>query len=333
MKQTIQGYTILGYGMKTYCKVENTTYDDPVHNKTSYSFGSGRRSFCMTAACKSLSTHAIYIDRVENHQDCLLDQKKLVDVEEGTAKLVRIGLYTMHILNPAIEKFTLTDDSHLYCNGGTSGPKMSLAYESILKYNQTWYQQKYGAVLPGFLSRSVSPMNEEKNNYESIPIFINEIDIIFYVIKDSVMSVYLKSLAILDLSCEPFDSIITSFSAIKSYRAEYNAASSPRDFMKRLREKYSKAQYCLEGFRWYRAYMEYMGIKLYDDAWYIPVNALQKQDDYNMIHKENLDKIWGGAFHKKHTAVTRKKNQTRWGIIPFRQEREGGYIGRWEDVA
>ena len=180
-------------------------------------------------------------------------------------------------------------------------------------------------------------MKEEKNEYtEMIPIIINGIDtFLFYVIKDSVMSAYLKSLAILDISCEPFDSIIQRFSAIKPYRTQYEAASSPRDFMRLLREKYSKEQYCLEGFRWYRAYMEYLGIKLYDEAWYIPVHALHEPDNYSMIHTENIDKLWkgGSKLHKKSRTITIKKNKTSWGIIPFRREREGGYTGRWEDVA
>jgi len=136
---------------------------------------------------------SIYIDRIENNTSCLLEKG---DSNERTVKLVRIGLYEMLRLKPSITRFTLKDDSNIYCNGSTR-ERISMSYESLLKYNQTWYQQKFGAILDGFISQtpnidSVQP----ENNIEHIIIPISGINNLFRVRPRSMMSSYLKSLSI-----------------------------------------------------------------------------------------------------------------------------------------
>jgi len=211
-------------------------------------------------------------------------------------------------MKPDIQRFTLKDESHIFCNGA-NGPKISLSHETILKYNQTWYQQKFGAVLPGFISMHTEPLAAKEEDYiTQLTISIQDRPTTFRVMKDSLMQFYLESLAILDMPCEPFDTITDKISALKKYKEDYEVAHSPRDFMKRLRERFSKEQYCKEGILWYQGYMDYLRIRIFYDAWYIPVDAIKKPIEFQAAKMtvHNVERVLsGGAFQK---GLFRKKS-------------------------
>ena len=357
-KKVVRGNKLSGYGISTYCKIDELNPDDPDHYKCTFTFGIGRRKYCLIASFKQSNPTEIYIDRVEN-SNCIIG-KELVSVADGTSKLVQIALYAMHRMMPKVMRFALRDDSHIYCKGvggppskldgcpsnldgldqlkliSTGYPKMSLAYETILKYNQTWYQQKFGAVLPGFISsksekkenRNESDKKENKNGTEKITI-ISKQPIIFHVIKDSLMAKFLKSLDILDKPCEPYNSIIHSFTPIKRYKTEYEAASSPRDFIKRLREK-GKEEYCLEVHAWIFHYMTYLDIKLHHDEWYIPADTINPPPDFRAtkMTDTNMNTVWTGGAVRWGIMKPPKtqKNKVKWDIMPFHQIRERSYI-------
>lgn len=321
-KKVIRGNKLSGYGISTYCKIDELNPHNLDHYKCTFTFGIGRRKYCLIASFKQSNHTEIYIDRVEN-SNCIIG-KDLVSVGDGTSKLVHIALYAMHLMMPNVTQFALRDDSHIYCKG-PGGPKMSLAYETILKYNQTWYQQKFGAVLPGFISSSDS---ENKNGTEKITIISKE-PITFHVVKDSLMAKFLKSLAILDKPCESYDSIIHSFTPIKKYRTEYETASSPRDFIKLLREK-GKEEYCLEVYTWIFHYMTYLDIILYQDAWYIPADTIKPPPEFRAtkMTPTNMNTVWAGGAVRWGIMKPSKtqKNKVKWDIMPFYQIRERSYI-------
>lgn len=323
-KKVVRGNKLSGYGISTYCKIDELNPDDPDHYKCTFTFGIGRRKYCLIASFKQSNPTEIYIDRVEN-SNCIIG-KELVSVADGTSKLVQIALYAMHRMMPKVMRFALRDDSHIYCKG-QNGPKMSLAYETILKYNQTWYQQKFGAVLPGFISNE-SEKKENKNGTEKITI-ISKQPIIFHVIKDSLMAKFLKSLAILDKPCEPYNSIIHSFTPIKRYKTEYEAASSPRDFIKQLREK-GKEEYCLEVYTWIFHYMTYLDIKIHHDEWYIPADTITPPPEFRAtkMTDTNMNTVWAGGAVRWGIMEPSKtqKNKVKWDIMPFHQIRERSYI-------
>lgn len=357
-KKVVRGNKLSGYGISTYCKIDELNPDDPDHYKCTFTFGIGRRKYCLIASFKQSNPTEIYIDRVEN-SNCIIG-KELVSVADGTSKLVQIALYAMHRMMPKVMRFALRDDSHIYCKGvggppskldghpsnldgldqlkliSTGYPKMSLAYETILKYNQTWYQQKFGAVLPGFISsksekkenRNESEKKENKNGTEKITI-ISKQPIIFHVIKDSLMAKFLKSLDILDKPCEPYNSIIHSFTPIKRYKTEYEAASSPRDFIKLLREK-GKEEYCLEVHAWIFHYMTYLDIKLHHDEWYIPADTITPPPEFRAtkMTDTNMNTVWAGGAVRWGIMKPPKtqKNKVKWDIMPFHQIRERSYI-------
>ena len=288
---------IRGYGIGANCKI--TTYAD---QRVTYSFGNGRNNYCLTAAYDPANPDTIYIDRVEK-TECFINLK-VEDIQEGTAKLVRLALYTMYQDKPDIKGITLKDDSYLYCNGD-SGPKISIAYDYILKYNQTWYQKKFGALLPGFISSGE----------------------IHTIQPGSPMDLYTTSILNLDKPCITYEEITERFHEIKKHRIEYESSVSPRDFIKKLRNKYEPTAFCVEGASWFKRYIDFLQIRIFYDLWYIPVSAIQKPTNYEVIEPSARNKsriIQGGNRNR-----TKKSNEWS-GIISFREEDGLGLT--WKDI-
>lgn len=334
------GKKVRSYGIETCCKIIEYNSNDPVNYKRTFAFGKVMKQWCLTASCRTTAPDHIYIDRIEAHDTCFIDKKP---IEESTAKLVRLALYVMRSIVPSIDRFTLKDDSYIYCNGKDYGPKISLAYEYILKYNQTWYQHKFGAVLDGFLSQTTDIASvQSEDNVEHIIVPIMSVDTLFRVVTRSLMSYYLKSLAILDMQCDQYDDIITDCPYIKKYEAEYRAASSPRDFMHKVRGQFTKEEYCMNVKNWLHSYMEFLGIMVYYDAWYIPSIAVETPKDVQIsdMPAQNVAKIFGGGAGVGATLRNRwrggghhatRKNQKGCGIIPFRGESVGRSIP-WDEL-
>jgi len=294
----IRVIAIKGYGVGSNCKI--TTYSD---QRVTYSFGNGRNNYCLTASYDPTDPDKIYIDRVEK-AECLIDIK-LKDVQEATATLVRIALYTLYQDKPHIKRVTLKDDSYIYCEG-TSGPKISMAYDYLIKYNQTWYQKKFGALLPGFIT----------DHGKSIPMKIDGTDRVVHVEPGSPMDLYLTSISNLDKPCITYEEITEKFYEIKKYRAEYQSSRTPRDFINTLRATYNQTAFCKEGASWFKRYIEFIQINLFYDLWYIPVSAIQRPTNYKVDEPSATNKariLQGGKRNRTHKS---KKS----GIIPYRDE-------------
>lgn len=329
------GKKIKGYGVHTYCKLIEYNWNDPDNYKKTFAFGTVMKEWCLTASCRTNNPDFIYIDRVEAYSTCFIDDKP---IEDSTAKFVRLALYMMYKMVPTISRFTLKDDSHLYCNGKNNGPRISLAYETILKYNQTWYQLKFGAILDGFLSKTTDiNIDESDKNIEYIIIPILGVKTVFQVVPQSLMANYLKSLLILDRRCDSYDDIIQFCPFIKNYKYEYESANSPRDFISKIREQYNKEEYCLKIKDWLDSYMEYLGMIIYYDAWYIPVSTMYAPADFSENDMSNINikqKLMGcktrSNYKTKYNKNTRKRDKG-WGIISFRKETTGRAIP-WEDI-
>jgi hypothetical protein len=330
----IYGKHIFGNGIKTYCKIIDYNWNDPNNYKRTFSFGTIMKEWCLTAAYRNAQSDYIYIDRVEAYNSCFISEKPF---DDSTAQFIRLALYVLYKSIPDINRFTLKDDSHIYCNGKDYGPKISLAYETILKYNQTWYQYKFGAILDGYISyttdiHSIEPV---KDGTEHILIPIVGIDTLFIVVSHSIMSRYLKSLIILDTRCDTYDDIINECPYLKNYKMEYESASSPRNFLTQIRVKYNKEQYCLNIKDWLHSYMEFLGIIIYYDAWYIPVTSIQipkgfKENEMNRTLVNQILK--GGKTRKRHKRIDASRKQEHgWGIIPFHRTSDNRAM-KWDDI-
>ena len=231
----ISGKKLYGYDVSTYCKISETYVNDPIQYKCDVAFGTGLKKFCMISKYDVKNPDSIYIGRVENNTSCLLEKG---DSNERTVKLVRIGLYEMLRLKPSITRFTLKDDSNIYCNGST-GERISMSYESLLKYNQTWYQQKFGAILPGFVSSTTKPLEESADGIIKIIMQINSVLTTFLVKTESSMFYFLQSLSNMDRPSTPYESIIQELPRLASFQNEYESANTPREFMANVRAKYT----------------------------------------------------------------------------------------------
>lgn len=293
----IRVIAIKGDGIEANCKI--TTYVD---QRITYSFGNGRNNFCLTASYDPTKPDRIYIDRVEK-ADCLIGAK-LEDMDEGTAKLVRLALYTMYQDKPHIKCITLKDDSYLYCHG-ISGPKISMAHDYLLKYNQTWYQKKFGAVLPGFRQEG-------------------QLD------PGSPMELYQVSILNLDKPCITYEEITEKFHEIKKHRLEYESSVSPRDFMNKLRTKYEKTAFCKEGASWFKRYIDFLQINIFYDLWHVPVENIQRPTLYKIYEPDakNKERILQGGSKRRSSRRRRRINHS--GIIPFHDEEGLGLT--WNDV-
>jgi hypothetical protein len=149
----IKAYKISGYNINLYCKISEYGIDTNNY-MCSMSFGTGNKKFCLTAIYKALNPFEIYIDRVEKNDLCIIDNK-LSDIDEGLVKLVKLSLLFIKKIYPHVTRLTFHDDSQIYCNNvralqsltlrENKLDKLSLAYDYIIKYNQTWYEKNFKA--------------------------------------------------------------------------------------------------------------------------------------------------------------------------------------------
>lgn len=277
-------YKIRGYDMNIYCKVSSfTKYSGEI--AYTLSFG-GKNEFCLISKINSNSPKFCYIDRVEKNSSCVIDGT--LEEKGGTEILVKLAIWTIHTLFPDVTIFTFNDNSHIYCQEGSKLYKLSLSYDYILKHNQTWYQNKFGAKLPHIVRHEgEKPIDE----------------------------LFTESLQILDHPLEPFDNIkITCKSFIENQNI-YNSSSSPRDFINNLRIKYGK-EYCFKVGEWLTSYMMYLGINLYDEFWFIDTESIIKPPKYNIQEIGNI--IKGGNKTQKRRRIVKIKN---FGLCSYKHSR------------
>jgi len=293
-KPILSGYKIGAYGITMYCKIteygvntnNNTITDD---YKCTMSFGTGFKKFCLIASYSKQNPYELYIDRVENKDNCIIGGK-LSDVIEGTAKLVRLALWTMTIMYPHVMRYTLKDDSHIPCDRENSKDALHLGYDYIIKYNETWYQRKFNAELPGFISKSV---NKDTNLVE---IHSEE--------KSLMRSVY-ESFKALDGNLVPIDLVSDLIPHILHYKGEYKSSNTPREFINKLRTKLG-TQYCTMVGRWLANYMFYLKVDIEMNKWYILKDKIIKPPHYTIVRlsPENTKRALDGGRRRTQKRST-----------------------------
>lgn len=282
-----------GNGMDTYCKITQYEYADGTKNKYTFSFGTGRGQFCMIVSIGGHNYTTAYIDRVERLEQCAKG-KTLSDIVDAMGKFVPLGLYAIKEMCPWVKRFTLKDDSKLYCNG-ERGPSIGMAYDYIIKYNMTWYQKKFGAQLDGLLH------SEEKEQGESSR-----------VIKDSLMDQFITSLQVLDAPCSPFPLFQDSLYELNAYRDVYEVSTSPRDFLSRVRAQFpDPASFCRGVSSWFDRYMGLLHIRLFMDAWFIPVEAIKKPVGFRVSLSTNESVLKGGRRETQRSRRTGTKRHSK----------------------
>jgi hypothetical protein len=225
----IRAYKISGYNISLYCKISEYGINTDNY-MCSMSFGSGSKKFCLTAIYKACNPFEIYIDRVEKNDLCIINNK-LTDIDEGLVKLVKLSLLFIKKIYPHVIRLTFQDDSQIYCNNESKLDKLSLAYDYIIKYNQTWYEKKFKAELPGLISVKDKTATE-----------------------NSLMYKYFESLKELDKLLIPFEIVVNTINILQKYEDEYNSDISPREFINNLRNK-CKDNYCKEICKWEQLYI------------------------------------------------------------------------------
>jgi hypothetical protein len=262
----IEWFILKSSGQEFYVKRELYPKYGNNFQTASLLFG-GVRTFCVTIAIKSESI--AFVNRVEFDEFC----NKVGKMEEnkGMEVLLKGALWFTLQLYPTIKIFNLEDDSHIYCIKKSKTHKLSLAYDYILKYGQTWYEKKFHAVLSEHMTHD-----------------------------------YKKSQAVLDMPLIPYEEFVKVYPTIKSYESTYRAAKSPRDFIGSLRTELGLDTYCMEVGKWLTNYVELLGVQMFKEKWFILRSSVKEPDGFE-LEKLTYEPRVGGASRLK----TRKQRVSR----------------------
>lgn len=257
----VKKFVVSAFGKQYYCKTTETMDKEG----PAYTFSLGGRSYyCITIAIRSNAPAIGYIDRMEYNKACVKNGS--LEHKQGTAQLGITALWTFHKLFPEVTRFTLMDDSHIYCEDDSKLFKLNLAYDYIVKYNKTWYEDKFKAYLP-----------------------------------PSLMKMYKESCKILDEPIDAFGFMVERESRIRAYKTIYNESKTPREFINKLRAKLG-TQYCFDVGKWLSSYIEILRVNIFKNEWIIDIEDLHRPDKYSIA--ETQDELRGGG--KKQTRKNRK---------------------------
>jgi hypothetical protein len=248
---TPKKYIIKCFDKTFYCKVSNYNEDYII------SVG-GKKGYCYIVSIKKHSSTEAYIDRVEYNENCVKDG--YLEEKGGMYKLICGGLYFIKENFPKIQKFTLMDDSHVLCKKGSKEFKLNLAYDYIIKYNETWYQKNFKATLP-----------------------------------TSILNLFDESLNNLEKPLPDFTYMVSLIPEIKDFKIIYDESKSPRVFIQNIRNTY-KDEYCFKVWKWLHHFLNNLGIKIYKDLWFINTENIIKPENYS-VNNTN-DTIRGGSKKK-----------------------------------
>lgn len=247
---------ISGYNREYYCKLIGSGKKDKIWY--TFLFG-GISTFCITISTKGNAPTEASLDRVDYDARCGKDSP--LEKGGGMAKLISTALWLVKFFFPTIKTITLTDDSHIECIQGNKMKKMSLSCDYILKYNMTWYEKIFHAILP-----------------------------------DSLYNDYKKSLEILSTELDNYEYQVSRLPCLQKYKDIYLKSNTPKDFFENLRKHYG-TEYCSEVCDWIHKYITILGINLYNQSWYIPSTAIAKPPGYSM---KRVDKpIVGGKKYTR----------------------------------
>jgi len=275
---TITGYTVSGFDLRLYCKVTEMGIDTPDY-KCILSFGTGMKRFCLTAMYDKQKPTELYIDRVENNDLCVVDGK-LSNYDKGTVKLVKTALCVINELFPEVTTLTLHDASQIYCEEESKLFKLGMSYDYIIKYNETWYQKNFHAILPGFISKHYDANREVQITAEP----------------DTIMDIYSKSLHVLDAPRMDYSLLSNRFTQFDEYKEEYESSTTPRDFINKLRRTLGD-KYCFVVGKWLNQYMALLQIKLSPEHWYILSSTIEPVPHFKMdkMNKTNTMRLLEGG--------------------------------------
>lgn len=275
-------YEIHANNTKYYCKV----IEHRLRMFASYTFQfGGKNTFCFTASMDKEHNFQPYIDRVEYKEKCL--KHGHLAKSGGTIQLVKAALFTMKVLFNHIQKFTLIDDSYINCMTGDNSRRISLAFDSLIKYNKTWYERNFKAQLPGVENDKTTSLGN-----------------------------YKQSLKILDESIEPYFIIKERLPFIEKYKDIYEISKTPREFINNIRNKYN-TDYCFELDSWLYSYIQYLHIQLEKDKWFINIQDVEKPANYDLIlWKKPFEGGWRRYIHTRRRRHIQNNNYTAPSVFP-----------------
>lgn len=267
---------------------KQTTIRLPGVNKITASLG-GPNQKCVVIAIDSSKQDA-YIDRVDYDSHCAMNGT--LKRQNGTIDLVDTALWIVRTRFPHITKITLKDDSHINCEEDSKRYKLSLAYDYILKYGETWYQNKFHATLP-----------------------------------EELLQMYQSSIECITEPLENIDYLMSrEADYLEPYRSIYMDSTSPRDFFNHLRNMYGD-QYCHQVCSWIGKYMNLLHVKLFYDSWFIPIDKVHEPPNYTIEKIKKPTTVRGGTRRRRH----RRRSMRRRKEDEYEDFFSGSIVGVYGD--
>lgn len=241
-----QSYSINAYDISLTC----TLSEFPTHDGIYYSFVFNSNTiFRVTSSINPRTSTICYIDNIEYNKSCIKDHA--LEENGELVKYMKSVLWTIVHLFPNIKTIELKDYLYICCENNSRQHMVNLACEYIAKYNNTWFEKHFNAIIYS---------KDSYNSYrESLNVLDNPLDIIEYI---------------LDIRPE-----------LEKYKNIYKISLTPREFINNLRNAYPETYY-FETASWMPSYLRLLRIIYYCDMWSIYKSNIIKPYNYNI---ETLD--------------------------------------------
>jgi hypothetical protein len=260
-------FVVESYSTFFYCKINTYINKD---NIISANFIFGKKDICyLSITIDNIEDQTGKINVMDYYESCILNGS--LDYGEEMYQYIQTALYTFHTQFPNIEKLTFTDNNHIHFTINASNKQyteytdsmfknidyiceVKLADDCIFKHIQTYYEKYFGARLP----------EEEYTKYR---ISINDIDL---------------------PHCVPFICMNDLIYGFEKYKEIYESSSTPREFIRNLREKYGE-KYCYEVGPWFHKYIRMLHLYIPNYDWYIEPNNIECPKKYNIFSTDSCD--------------------------------------------
>lgn len=262
-----QKFIVESYSTFFYCEIY-TKID--IDNITFSRFIFGKTDVCyLSITINNVEETTGKINTIDYYKQCATNGS--LDYTPEMYQYIQTALYTFHTQFPNIEKLTLVDDYHIHFEINAKNKQyieaidplfkntdyiceIKLSDDCIFRHIQTYYEKYFGAQLP----------DEEYKKYRKS---INDIDL---------------------PHCFPFMCMNDLIYGFEKYKEIYESSSTPREFIKKLREKYGE-KYCFEVGPWIHKYIRMLNLYIPTYDWYIEPKNINCPENYNIYSTDKTE--------------------------------------------
>lgn len=210
----------------------------------------------------------------------------ILDIINDFYELINVALtFIKKFVGITIKKCKLHDNIAIYSINESNELNLPLSLDYIIKYNMTLFEKMFHAEL-----------------------------------EEPFKTLYEDSLKVLDLPLPPFEFHLTIAPFLEPYEKEYKMSSTPRDFIRRLIDKYDRETYCNKIGIWLTQYMSHtLRIQHCEESWQLTLETVLIPPNYTSIEVpfEN--------YCKKDFKILKYRVGSNWNYY-------GSCIGYYSDI-